>query len=148
VIGCKRKSPRHETRVLREDSPDLVAPVGKSLLYITGDLVRARGLNLLFVSIQTVETITVIHNTGTHTTGSSIKERMLHASSRRNAITVAEQEGLKIEKKDFLLQPITGDLVRARGLNLLFVSIQTVETITVIQAYAARQLAEKCYHSC
>ena len=32
-------------------------------------------------------------------TGSSIKERMLHASSRRNAITVAEQEGLKIEKK-------------------------------------------------
>lgn len=33
VIGCKRKSPRHETRVLREDSPDLVAPVGKSLLY-------------------------------------------------------------------------------------------------------------------
>lgn len=32
-------------------------------------------------------------------TGSSIKERMLHASSRRNAITVAEQEGLKVEKK-------------------------------------------------
>ena len=32
-------------------------------------------------------------------TGSSIKERMLHASSRRNAIAVAEQEGLKIEKK-------------------------------------------------
>jgi hypothetical protein len=33
VIGCKRKSPRHETRVLRGDSPDLVAPAGKSLLY-------------------------------------------------------------------------------------------------------------------
>lgn len=32
-------------------------------------------------------------------TGSSIKERMLHASSRRNAITVAEQEGHKILKK-------------------------------------------------
>ncbi|OQE27248.1 hypothetical protein PENSTE_c004G00573 [Penicillium steckii] len=32
-------------------------------------------------------------------TGSSIKERMLHASSRRNAIAVAEGEGLKIEKK-------------------------------------------------
>ncbi|OGE55235.1 hypothetical protein PENARI_c004G05029 [Penicillium arizonense] len=32
-------------------------------------------------------------------TGSSIKERMLHASSRRNAIAVAEQEGLKILKK-------------------------------------------------
>jgi hypothetical protein len=32
-------------------------------------------------------------------TGSSIKERMLHASSRRNAIAVAEEEGLKIEKK-------------------------------------------------
>lgn len=32
-------------------------------------------------------------------TGSSIKERMMHASSRRNAITIAEQEGLKIEKK-------------------------------------------------
>jgi twinfilin-like protein len=32
-------------------------------------------------------------------TGSSIKERMLHASSRRNAITVAEGEGLKITKK-------------------------------------------------
>ncbi|CAG7954032.1 unnamed protein product [Penicillium olsonii] len=31
--------------------------------------------------------------------GSSIKERMLHASSRRNAITVAEQEGHKILKK-------------------------------------------------
>ncbi|KAJ5102206.1 hypothetical protein NUU61_004428 [Penicillium alfredii] len=31
--------------------------------------------------------------------GSSIKERMLHASSRRNAITVGEQEGLKISKK-------------------------------------------------
>ncbi|CAI7661771.1 hypothetical protein N7533_006154 [Penicillium manginii] len=31
--------------------------------------------------------------------GSSIKERMLHASSRRNAIAVAEGEGLKIEKK-------------------------------------------------
>lgn len=33
AIVCKRKSPRHETRVLREDSPDLVAPAGKSLLY-------------------------------------------------------------------------------------------------------------------
>ncbi|KAJ5584979.1 Actin-binding cofilin/tropomyosin type [Penicillium hispanicum] len=32
-------------------------------------------------------------------TGSSIKERMLHASSRRSAIAVAEGEGLKIEKK-------------------------------------------------
>lgn len=32
-------------------------------------------------------------------TGSSIRERMLHASSRRNAITVAEEEGLKITKK-------------------------------------------------
>lgn len=32
-------------------------------------------------------------------TGSSIKERMLHASSRRSAITIAENEGLKIEKK-------------------------------------------------
>lgn len=32
-------------------------------------------------------------------TGSSIKERMLHASSRRTAITVAENEGLKILKK-------------------------------------------------
>ncbi|OKP11949.1 Twinfilin [Penicillium subrubescens] len=32
-------------------------------------------------------------------TGSSIRERMLHASSRRNAITVAEGEGLKINKK-------------------------------------------------
>jgi hypothetical protein len=32
-------------------------------------------------------------------TGSSIRERMLHASSRRNAITVAEQEGHKILKK-------------------------------------------------
>lgn len=31
--------------------------------------------------------------------GSSIKERMLHASSRRTAIAVAEEEGLKIEKK-------------------------------------------------
>lgn len=31
-------------------------------------------------------------------TGSSIKERMLHASSRRNAIAVAEGEGLKISK--------------------------------------------------
>lgn len=31
--------------------------------------------------------------------GSSIKERMLHASSRRNAIAVAEGEGLKILKK-------------------------------------------------
>lgn len=30
---CKRKLPRHETRALREDSPDLVAPAGKSLLY-------------------------------------------------------------------------------------------------------------------
>ncbi|KAJ5405030.1 hypothetical protein N7465_006314 [Penicillium sp. CMV-2018d] len=44
-------------------------------------------------------------------TGSSIKERMLHASSRRNAITVAEQEGLKIEKKIEASGPdeITGD---------------------------------------
>ncbi|KAJ5195913.1 hypothetical protein N7449_006392 [Penicillium cf. viridicatum] len=44
-------------------------------------------------------------------TGSSIKERMLHASSRRNAITVAEQEGLKIEKKIEASSPdeITGD---------------------------------------
>ncbi|KAJ5647750.1 hypothetical protein N7490_004122 [Penicillium lividum] len=32
-------------------------------------------------------------------TGSSIKERMLHASSRRTAITLAENEGLKILKK-------------------------------------------------
>lgn len=32
-------------------------------------------------------------------TGSSIKERMLHASSRRSAIAVAEGEGLNIEKK-------------------------------------------------
>ncbi|KAJ5650376.1 uncharacterized protein N7484_004099 [Penicillium longicatenatum] len=32
-------------------------------------------------------------------TGSTIKERMLHASSRRTAITVAENEGLKILKK-------------------------------------------------
>lgn len=32
-------------------------------------------------------------------TGSSIKERMLHASSRGNAIAVAEGEGLKILKK-------------------------------------------------
>lgn len=32
-------------------------------------------------------------------TGSSIRERMLHASSRRNAITVAEAEGLQINKK-------------------------------------------------
>ncbi|KAJ6164815.1 hypothetical protein N7470_003487 [Penicillium chermesinum] len=31
--------------------------------------------------------------------GSSIKERMVHASSRRTAITIAENEGLKIEKK-------------------------------------------------
>ncbi|KAJ5940314.1 hypothetical protein N7516_000482 [Penicillium verrucosum] len=44
-------------------------------------------------------------------TGSSIKERMLHASSRRNAITVAEQEGLKVEKKIEASSPdeITGD---------------------------------------
>ncbi|KAJ6118462.1 hypothetical protein N7471_013082 [Penicillium samsonianum] len=44
-------------------------------------------------------------------TGSSIKERMMHASSRRNAITVAEQEGLKIEKKIEASGPdeITGD---------------------------------------
>ncbi|KAF3019165.1 Twinfilin-1 [Penicillium rubens] len=45
-------------------------------------------------------------------TGSSIKERMLHASSRRNAITVAEQEGLKIEKKQIEASgpdEITGD---------------------------------------
>ncbi|KAJ5800336.1 uncharacterized protein N7518_002404 [Penicillium psychrosexuale] len=44
-------------------------------------------------------------------TGSSIKERMLHASSRRNAIAVAEQEGLKIEKKIEASHPdeITGD---------------------------------------
>lgn len=33
AIVCKRKSPRHETRVLREDLPDLVALAGKSLLY-------------------------------------------------------------------------------------------------------------------
>ena len=32
-------------------------------------------------------------------TGSSIRERMLHASSRRNAITIAEEEGHKITKK-------------------------------------------------
>ncbi|CAI7633187.1 unnamed protein product [Penicillium glandicola] len=44
-------------------------------------------------------------------TGSSIKERMLHASSRRAAISVAEQEGLKIEKKIEASSPdeITGD---------------------------------------
>lgn len=30
---------------------------------------------------------------------SSIRERMLHASSRRTAIAIAEQEGLKISKK-------------------------------------------------
>ncbi|KAJ5559011.1 hypothetical protein N7535_009121 [Penicillium sp. DV-2018c] len=43
--------------------------------------------------------------------GSSIKERMLHASSRRNAIAVAEQEGLKIEQKIEASGPdeITGD---------------------------------------
>lgn len=32
-------------------------------------------------------------------TGSSIRERMVHASSRHNAFTVAEGEGLKITKK-------------------------------------------------
>ncbi|KAJ5506745.1 Actin-binding cofilin/tropomyosin type [Penicillium expansum] len=44
-------------------------------------------------------------------TGSSIKERMVHASSRRNAIAAAEQEGLKIEKKIEAYGPdeITGD---------------------------------------
>lgn len=31
--------------------------------------------------------------------GSLIKERMLHATSRRNAISIAEQEGLQILKK-------------------------------------------------
>lgn len=31
--------------------------------------------------------------------GSSIKERMLHASSRRNAVAVAEGERLRILKK-------------------------------------------------
>ncbi|KGO45321.1 Actin-binding, cofilin/tropomyosin type [Penicillium expansum] len=44
-------------------------------------------------------------------TGSSIKERMVHASSRRNAIAAAEREGLKIEKKIEAYGPdeITGD---------------------------------------
>ncbi|OQD76397.1 hypothetical protein PENDEC_c004G06158 [Penicillium decumbens] len=44
-------------------------------------------------------------------TGSSIKERMLHASSRRSVIAVAEGEGLKIEKKLEASGPdeITGD---------------------------------------
>ncbi|KAJ5497385.1 Actin-binding cofilin/tropomyosin type [Penicillium fimorum] len=44
-------------------------------------------------------------------TGSSIKERMLHATSRRVAIDIAEKEGLKIEKKIEASSPseITGD---------------------------------------
>ncbi|KAJ5159584.1 uncharacterized protein N7482_006588 [Penicillium canariense] len=47
-------------------------------------------------------------------TGSSIKERMLHASSRRNALTIAEGEGLKITKKIEASGPdeITGDRLR------------------------------------
>ncbi|KAJ5894735.1 hypothetical protein N7495_006426 [Penicillium taxi] len=44
-------------------------------------------------------------------TGSSIKERMLHASSRRNAIAIAEQEGLQNLKKIEASSPdeITGE---------------------------------------
>ncbi|CEJ58127.1 hypothetical protein PMG11_06797 [Penicillium brasilianum] len=47
-------------------------------------------------------------------TGSSIRERMLHASSRRNAITVAEGEGLKITKKIEASGPdeITGERLK------------------------------------
>ncbi|KAJ5690681.1 hypothetical protein N7462_005073 [Penicillium macrosclerotiorum] len=47
-------------------------------------------------------------------TGSSIRERMLHASSRRNAISVAEGEGLKILKKIEASGPdeITGDRLK------------------------------------
>ncbi|KAJ5813000.1 Actin-binding cofilin/tropomyosin type [Penicillium robsamsonii] len=43
--------------------------------------------------------------------GSSIKERMLHATSRRVAVDIAEKEGLKIEKKIEASSPdeITGD---------------------------------------
>ncbi|EPS32887.1 hypothetical protein PDE_07848 [Penicillium oxalicum 114-2] len=47
-------------------------------------------------------------------TGSSIRERMLHASSRRNAITIAEEEGHKITKKIEASGPdeITGDRLK------------------------------------
>ncbi|KAJ5488631.1 hypothetical protein N7539_003521 [Penicillium diatomitis] len=47
-------------------------------------------------------------------TGSSIRERMLHASSRRNAITIAEAEGHKITKKIEASGPdeITGDRLK------------------------------------
>ncbi|KAJ5811469.1 hypothetical protein N7474_007770 [Penicillium riverlandense] len=44
-------------------------------------------------------------------TGSSIKERMLHASSRRYALAIAEEQGLKISKKIEASSPeeVSGD---------------------------------------
>lgn len=55
-------------------------------------------------------------------TGSSIKERMLHASSRRNAIAVAEGEGLKISKVcslsavgDAVVLTLANNRLRPRG---------------------------------